>query len=375
MATLRPIVILILLVFSPLSVYGKATPLHHASNKGNVPLVKRLLKKGADIDARTRHGYTPLHIAVGKGHIKVAKLLITSGANTKLKDKKGRTPKDMAKKKSRRQVAYLFRPSAGSVEHRGFGRGRPPPPDLSITLGGLGLLRPEYEGSDRYEVIGFPLPSLNYKNIFFIGGQQAQGQGMGVNIIRSPFFTFGAGLNFYGDRDEDESPDLIGMGDIDAGLDASVFAMGRLGPFTARVNFRRDLFDNYDGSLVVARLGYGFSVARKARVILNVGTTYADENFMSTYFGVTDSQSSASGLPAFDADNGIKDVSVGANLIYPFYKNWVLLTFASYSRLLNDAAKSPLVANVGTENQFRMLFGIGYRFQFFGSKKKSGRPI
>jgi outer membrane scaffolding protein for murein synthesis (MipA/OmpV family) len=373
MAIRISLLIVFIFFITPFATFGNANPLHHASNKGNLSLVKRLLQKGADIDAQTRNGYTPLHIAIGKDHIKVAKLLIKSGANTKLKDKKGRTPKDMARKKSRRQVALLFRPSGSSVEHRGFGRGRPPQADLTITLGGLGLLRPEYEGSDRYEVIGFPLPSVNYKNIFFIGGQQAQGQGAGVNIIRTPFFTMGLGLNFYGDRDEDESPDLMGMGDVDAGLDGSIFAMGRLGPLTARINFRRDLFDNYDGSLVVARLGYGFSVARKARVILNVGTTYADDNFMSTYFSVTDTQSSASGLPEFTADKGFKDISAGANLIYPFYKNWVLLTFASYSRLINDAAKSPLVANVGSENQFRLLFGIGYRFQFFGDKQKPGK--
>jgi outer membrane protein len=373
MAFRRTAVILILIAFSPLAAYGKTTPLHHASNKGNAPLVKHLLKKGANIDAQTKRGYTPLHIAVGKGHIKVAKLLITSGANTKLRDRKGRTPKQMAKNKSSRQVAYLFRPSAESVEKRDFGRGRPPQADLTIMLGGLGLLRPEYEGSDEYQVIGFPMPSINYKNIFILGGQA--GQGMGVNIIRSPFFTLGASLNFYSDREEDESDDLIGMGDIDAGLDGGIYATGRLGPITARVNFRRDLFDNYDGSLVSVRLGYGFSVARKARVILNVGTTYADENFMSTYFSVTDTQSSNSGLPIFKADHGIKDVSVGANLIYPFYKNWTILTFASYSRLLNDAADSPLVSVVGSENQFRMAFGIGYRFQFFGPKKKSGRPL
>jgi len=66
-------------------------------------------------------------------------------------------------------------------------------------------------------------------------------------------------------------------------------------------------------------------------------------------------------LKSFSA-SGIKDVGTGISIIYPFNKCWSLLTIANYTLLLNDAAKSPLVENVGSKNQFWLGLGVAYRF-------------
>ena len=71
---------------------------------------------------------------------------------------------------------------------------------------------------------------------------------------------------------------------------------------------------------------------------------------MKTYFGITTPQASASGFKEFSANSGVKDVGLGTSLIYPFNKHWSLVTIANYTRLLNDAAKSPLVENAGSKN-------------------------
>ena len=94
----------------------------------------------------------------------------------------------------------------------------------------------------------------------------------------------------------------------------------------------------------------------------NIKTTYANDNYMKTYFGVTTSQASASGFKEFNANSGIKDVGIGTTLIYPFNKYWSFITIANYTRLLNDAANSPLVENAGSKNQFWLGLGVAYRF-------------
>ena len=94
----------------------------------------------------------------------------------------------------------------------------------------------------------------------------------------------------------------------------------------------------------------------------NIKTTYANDNYMKTYFGVTTSQASSSGFKEFNANGGIKDMGAGTSLIYPFNKYWSFITIANYTRLLNDAAKSPLVENAGSKNQFWLGLGVAYRF-------------
>jgi ankyrin repeat protein len=57
-----------------------------ASRKGDVAVVKQLLDKGADVNAKNRYNSTPLFFACDRGHFEVAKLLIERGADMNVKD-------------------------------------------------------------------------------------------------------------------------------------------------------------------------------------------------------------------------------------------------------------------------------------------------
>ena len=78
------------------------TSLHVAAQAGSVELVKKLLAKGADPNARTLkvapEGFrspagelTPLHLAAKANHEDVMRLLVAAGANPKLKGQYGTT--------------------------------------------------------------------------------------------------------------------------------------------------------------------------------------------------------------------------------------------------------------------------------------------
>jgi ankyrin repeat protein len=68
------------------------THLHRASCHGHVQVVIELLGHGADIDAKDNIEYTPLHWACYKGHISIVIELLSRGANTEAKDHLGDTP-------------------------------------------------------------------------------------------------------------------------------------------------------------------------------------------------------------------------------------------------------------------------------------------
>ncbi|GKV07577.1 hypothetical protein SLEP1_g19330 [Rubroshorea leprosula] len=77
------------------NLYG-LTPLHIATWRNHIPIIKRLLAAGADPDARDgESGWSSLHRALHFGHLAVASILLQFGASITLEDSKSRTPIDL----------------------------------------------------------------------------------------------------------------------------------------------------------------------------------------------------------------------------------------------------------------------------------------
>ena len=68
-----------------------------------------LVKRGADVSAKDRHGWTPLHDAAFGNASDAAALLIERGADINNRDDKGRTPLALAEKKDAQAVSALLR--------------------------------------------------------------------------------------------------------------------------------------------------------------------------------------------------------------------------------------------------------------------------
>uniref|UniRef100_A0A8C7R9B4 Ankyrin 2a, neuronal n=1 Tax=Oncorhynchus mykiss TaxID=8022 RepID=A0A8C7R9B4_ONCMY len=72
------------------------TPLHVASKRGNTNMVRLLLDRGSQIDAKTRDGLTPLHCAARSGHDPAVELLLERGAPLLARTKNGLSPLHMS---------------------------------------------------------------------------------------------------------------------------------------------------------------------------------------------------------------------------------------------------------------------------------------
>ena len=233
-----------------------------------------------------------------------------------------------------------------------------PKKDWSIMLGGGTFLSPDYEGSDNVEVQGFPFLDVSWRKRFFLNFQQ----GLGVNIIQNKNLTFGTSIGYYGSREEDDNESLRGLGDVDGGVDGRVFVFVPVGPISLTSMYRRDLSGNHDGAIFSVGALFFKPVTPKLRVNLQGRLNFASENFMNTYFDINLSQASRSSMTVYDADAGIKDISAFNILIYSFTRHWNVVSFMAFSRLLGDAATSPIVEERGTANQFRFGLGLSYRF-------------
>ncbi|CAB3375876.1 myotrophin-like [Cloeon dipterum] len=56
-------------------------PIHYASDYGQLEVIKYLVSRGADVNAKDKHGITALLAAIWEGHTDCVKLLLESGAS------------------------------------------------------------------------------------------------------------------------------------------------------------------------------------------------------------------------------------------------------------------------------------------------------
>ena len=211
--------------------------------------------------------------------------------------------------------------------------------DWKFKLGGGVLAMPEYEGADERRVMALPYVEVAFRDLVTFDPFN----GLRVNALRGAGGTMGVGLRPDFGRDEDEDAHLDGLGDVDATVEGQVFYEYRLGRTSVGLTVAQDLGDGHEGLLVEAEAGYGFPMPRHgAFVRVSVGATYADDDYMTSYFGVDRGQSRRSGLARYDADGGLKDVSATLFGSYDLTSGWSLNGIARYERLLGDAEDSPV---------------------------------
>jgi hypothetical protein len=86
-----------------------ASALHYAVMKDNIALVGLMLRRGADVNSRTRSGTTPLHTAVLYGRLEVAQLLIEKGAEIDARSASGATPLSIAEAANLKPLSRMLR--------------------------------------------------------------------------------------------------------------------------------------------------------------------------------------------------------------------------------------------------------------------------
>jgi ankyrin repeat protein len=91
----------------------QVTALHAAVATNQVAIVKALLERGADVNARQQQGWTPLHGAAGEGKLEIMDLLLARGAQLNAKNDEGKTPLAIALERGQSATAEALRKRGG----------------------------------------------------------------------------------------------------------------------------------------------------------------------------------------------------------------------------------------------------------------------
>ena len=242
-----------------------------------------------------------------------------------------------------------------------------PPADatLEATVGILGGLAPDYPGSDDYRLIPAPYVHGSYREIVFVRGSQ-----LGLNALRlgsrREGFGFRAGAIAALDpgRDTDANDAVDSLDDVDFGVEVGGFAELAYLFAALRLEARREVAGGHGGVVVDLVSEFSLPLTSWLRVDLEVGTRWADADYMAAYFGVTPGQAAITGLAAHDPGAGVTSVDVLLGATYFLTESWLLRVQGAYGRLLGDAADSPIVDDKGSPNQFFIGLGGAYRFAF-----------
>ncbi len=125
------------------------------------------------------------------------------------------------------------------------------------------------------------------------------------------------------------------------------------------LNLRQDVTGVHNGYVAGAAVS-GWVPTRFFLLGLYGSASWGSADYTSTYFGVEAEGAAASGLEAFDAGAGPRDVSAAAVGIVPVGDHLIAGAGVFYSRLLGDAADSPVVADRGSANQWIAGAGVAY---------------
>ena len=230
---------------------------------------------------------------------------------------------------------------------------------VALQAGGAVIAKPKYEGSKDYEVMGAPIVAP-------AGEGSGTVQFKGVDDLRFRFlnhsgFEAGPLVGYRFDREEDDAARLGGLGDVDGGVVVGGYLAYRIGMVAPFVSYHHQVTGDDTGGLARFGVETKLPVTPWLLVTATGGATWADDDYMASYFGVTAAQNAAStaGLAIFDAEAGIKDVYVSLSADVPIGERWSLKLGARYAHLLGDAADSPVVE---TESQWQGTLGVTYRF-------------
>jgi outer membrane scaffolding protein for murein synthesis (MipA/OmpV family) len=272
-------------------------------------------------------------------------------------------------------AALLLLPAIASAQPAGSGR--PPEDRNSLVLGLGGGIAPEYEGADDYgfqpggviqgKVDGFDF-QVRGPNIYVDLLRDAPESRW--NLIAGPVAQVRFERN---SRNDIADPRVAALGTRDTAVELGGYVgIGRKGflippaSLTFDLAFVRDVAGGHDSFILTPGVALSSPLSQRSFARLGVTADYVGKGYGRTYFDVA-ALPNPDALPAYPTrGSGLK--SMGATFLLTHdlggdnRKGWALFGLAGYKRLLGQYARSPIVRDAGSADQFLGIAGIAYAF-------------
>ena len=186
-----------------------------------------------------------------------------------------------------------------------------------------------------------------------------------IAVYENPYFRIGPAANFISNR---------GQGDGFNGLHTigDTFLVGGFAevyPIPNHLRIRGELLKGVTGSkALIGNLGAD-AIQKMGPFEFSLGPRFGfgDNRYASQYFSVTPFEANANGLlTPYQATGGLTSIGALGTIRYDINRQYSLLGFGGYSRLVDSVGNSPILDRMGTHDQFTAGVTLNYTFGFKG---------
>ncbi|MCU0820512.1 MAG: MipA/OmpV family protein [Beijerinckiaceae bacterium] len=246
-------------------------------------------------------------------------------------------------------LALASTPTVAQVDLRSD-EAKAAPRNWNVTVGlGIGAA-PSFLGSKNYSAAIRPVFSIGRG----LGSRwlSVADDNIGFGLIEGENWRAGVAGKLLWERRESSDSALRGLGNVRFGGELGGFAEFYPLPWLrARGELRHGIIA-HQALMADLKLDAFTKLADRWTISAGPRLAIAGRDFTQTYLGVDAGQSVRSGLPQFKAGAGILSYGAAAQVSYQWTPRLETSAFIQANRLAGDAAKSPLVKQRGTANQF-----------------------
>lgn len=236
---------------------------------------------------------------------------------------------------------------------------KPAPWDINLAVGAA--MQPTYQGSDRYRATPVPLVIIRWRDTVSLGVE-------GLSLYwHHNNLRIGGGVNYEGGRLDHETSGILssgdnrlrGLGDINAAVGLRGFVSYKAGPVYLDTSAVKYLGSQDKGVVINVSASAPLALTKHLIFRPHVGATWADDDYMRTFFGVSPLQASRSIFPTFSAAAGVEDINGGLTIVYLLNTHWFWGADATAIQYLDHAARSPITIS---NTNATVATVIGYHF-------------
>lgn len=231
-----------------------------------------------------------------------------------------------------------------------------------VTLSGTLIGQPRYPGAVDYTVVGYP--GLDVRRAEEPRRFSSPDDNLSLSLYDTGRFRVGPTARFVSGRYySDDRRHLFGFRDTRFALEPGIFVeFYPVMSLRLRGEVRHGVYGHHG---TVGTVGADYIIpAGKLEFSIGPRVNVGDASFARKYFGVTATEAALNArVTPYAVTNFISAGVIGAATYTPD-EIWSTTAFAGYTRILGDAANSPLVRRpFGSPDQFTLGLKVSYSFQ------------